>query len=75
MGLNKRKIFRKYYTCVHCGKPICGDKRTFFACPNCGSAICSKYDVKDCQNYCGNCGYDLSSAIKLALEMNAQEKM
>ncbi len=48
-------------------------ERSYFICPNCENALCKKEDLEDfTDNYCGNCGFKLTSAkeetLALALE-------
>lgn len=69
------QFFKKYYSCPHCGRAISGEKRIYFSCPNCGNALCRKKDLKSFKGkYCGNCGYDLSSAKKRAAALLREER-
>ena len=66
--------FKEFYACPHCGRAICGEKRSYFVCPNCENALCKKEDLKDfTDNYCGNYGFELASAKKEALALVAEE--
>lgn len=69
------KLFRKFYACPKCGNAISKEKRSYFACPNCGRALCRKKDIRNFSDkYCGNCGYDLSSTIKMAMALLKEEE-
>ena len=64
------KLFKKFYTCPHCGNAIAGEKRRYFTCPDCGVALCRAKDIKDFKDkYCHDCGCDLSSAKKRAVAL------
>lgn len=66
----KKMLLKKFYTCPNCGTAISGEKKEFFACPDCGSALCSKEELRNFKhNYCGNCGYELTSAKEEALAL------
>jgi predicted RNA-binding Zn-ribbon protein involved in translation (DUF1610 family) len=62
--------FKEFYVCSKCGGAVCGDKREFFVCPNCGRALCGREEIGGfTDNYCGNCGYELTSAKKESLAL------
>lgn len=43
--------------------------REFFVCPSCKKALCEKSKIVDFDdNYCVNCGAEITSARNLALE-------
>lgn len=66
--------FIEFYTCPGCGKAISGEKKEFFVCPSCGRALCQKKDLKQFDNnFCGNCGYELTSAKKEALALVGED--
>ncbi len=63
-----KKYFEKYFACPQCGKAICSEKRSYFVCPKCGRALCEENELQDfSDNYCGNCGEEISSAREKAL--------
>ena len=62
--------FKEFYTCPSCGRAISGEKKEFFICLSCGKALCQKKDLKQFDdNFCGHCGYVLTSAKKEALAL------
>lgn len=63
-------LFGQFFSCPQCGRAIVGDMRKYFICPRCGRALCKESEVGNFdEKYCGNCGYEITSAKGKALAL------
>lgn len=68
--------FKMLYACPSCGRAIAGEQRSFFVCPKCGRALCRENEIRDFDdNYCGNCGAEITSAKKEALALAWEKRL
>ncbi|MFG6329268.1 MAG: hypothetical protein K1W06_07335 [Lachnospiraceae bacterium] len=68
--MEENKNIKEFYACPSCGRAICGEKKKFFICPKCGRALCEESKLADFDdNYCGNCGTEITSARNEALAL------
>ena len=66
----KNVFFGRFFTCPGCGRAITGEMETYFTCPKCGKAVCKERELEKLENdYCTNCGYEITNAKKKALEL------
>lgn len=63
-------LFGNFFSCPQCGRAIVGEMRKYFICSRCGRALCGESELESFdENYCGNCGYELTSAKEKALAL------
>ncbi len=68
MEKERNQFIKEFQTCPRCGRIIGSNKMNYFVCQKCGRALCTESELAQFDdNYCGNCGADITSAKKLAL--------
>lgn len=72
--MRKMELIKEFYACPSCGRAIIAEKKKYFICQNCGRALCAEEKLPEFDdNYCGNCGHELTSAKKQALALVEKE--
>ncbi len=66
----------KFFSCPQCGKALAGEMESYFTCPNCKKALCMERQFKSFNdNYCGNCGHEITSAKEKALALIGKDNL